>query len=62
MLKVPCKDCPDRNPGCHSTCAAYISYRAELDKINAEKNENKKFEDFFNYHARYKRYKKGKVK
>lgn len=24
---APCKGCSDRNIGCHSTCASYISYK-----------------------------------
>ena len=30
--KAPCKDCPRRELGCHSTCIDYISYRKIHDK------------------------------
>jgi hypothetical protein len=26
---APCKDCPDRFVGCHSTCEKYIQYKKE---------------------------------
>lgn len=32
-----CKDCPDREVGCHSKCEAYLKYRAKQDLINAMK-------------------------
>lgn len=25
---TPCKDCENRHEGCHSDCAAYLSYKA----------------------------------
>lgn len=35
--KAPCKDCPDRTIGCHSSCEVYGSFREELDEYNKEK-------------------------
>ena len=32
-----CKDCPEREVGCHSKCEAYLKYRAKQDLINAMK-------------------------
>lgn len=32
-----CKDCPDREVGCHSKCEVYLKYRAKQDLINAMK-------------------------
>lgn len=29
MLESPCKNCPDRNPHCHSTCEKYIAFANE---------------------------------
>ena len=26
MKSSPCKDCPDRNIGCHSVCEKYLSW------------------------------------
>ena len=31
-MNVPCKDCPDREVGCHSTCEKYKAFRAEKDR------------------------------
>lgn len=33
---APCHNCPDRELGCHATCEKYISYKKELDEINAK--------------------------
>lgn len=32
-----CKDCPNREVGCHSKCETYLKYRAKQDLINAMK-------------------------
>lgn len=32
-IKPPCKDCADRDIGCHARCVKYLAYRAELDDI-----------------------------
>lgn len=31
-MNVPCKDCKDRTPGCHSKCEKYIAYDKENQK------------------------------
>ena len=31
-----CKDCPERFPGCHSSCERYKAQRAEYDEKMAE--------------------------
>ena len=36
-IKAPCKDCEKRYPGCHSHCAAYKAFRAELDRVREAK-------------------------
>lgn len=33
-MKPPCKDCPDRKVGCHSTCQRYLDFRKEVDRVN----------------------------
>ena len=30
-MKAPCKDCPDRAAGCHSSCEKYRAFREERD-------------------------------
>ncbi len=44
VSKCPCKGCEKRYPGCHSKCSGYISWRAELDKRNAEIRAEKEAE------------------
>ena len=34
MAKAPCKDCPDRAVGCHSTCTKYQEFRKQQDAEN----------------------------
>ena len=29
---TPCKNCTDREIGCHSSCMKYIHYREDIDK------------------------------
>lgn len=41
MKDSPCKDCPNRTPGCHGTCDGYKEFRATLDTIS-EKERNRK--------------------
>lgn len=35
MIVSPCKDCPERFVGCHSSCEKYKQYRSELDAFKA---------------------------
>ena len=32
MGTAPCKDCPDRYPGCHSKCEKYQAFYRENEK------------------------------
>lgn len=34
-----CRDCADRNPGCHGTCEKYIQQKAELEAWKAEQRK-----------------------
>ena len=36
-ISSPCKECPDRKTGCHSTCEKYIEY----DNRNKERREKR---------------------
>ena len=36
MAVAPCKDCPDRQMGCHGQCEKYQTYRA----LQTEENEH----------------------
>lgn len=46
-VNSPCKDCPNRYVGCHSSCDAYISYRGKND--NARDNERKQKDAMHDY-------------
>jgi hypothetical protein len=36
-----CKDCENRQPGCHGTCEKYLTQRAELDAVKvAQRKKN----------------------
>lgn len=51
MNKAPCKDCPDRRVGCHSTCEKYLAFRKERDELNEKTYKQKEVE-----YADYTRY------
>ena len=38
-LRGPCKDCGEREPGCHAKCEKYKAFRVERDAFNARKRE-----------------------
>lgn len=40
MKKAPCKDCPDRQLRCHSTCEKYLAFDKERKKLNKLKHED----------------------
>lgn len=39
-MDAPCKDCPDRVVGCHSSCEKYKAFREECDR----NREQRKFQ------------------
>lgn len=43
-VKVPCLNCLDRTPECHSNCKRYDCFKKEHDKIKNERNKQKQFE------------------
>ena len=51
MNKAPCKDCPDRKVGCHSTCEKYLEFRKERDELNEtiQKQRDKEYAEFTRY-------------
>lgn len=48
--RAPCMkdgiDCDKRYVGCHAHCEAYQSFRAEMDKVNAERQRQNFGADF----------------
>lgn len=46
MPSGPCKDCEERELGCHSHCIAYKKFRAEMDEISEKKRKQIEMEIF----------------
>lgn len=46
MNLPPCKDCPNREIGCHSKCEKYIQFKNDLKKDKAKEKAEKKMESF----------------
>ena len=40
-MNAPCKDCQDRNPGCHWTCSEYYLFKAERKRAAEEKERQR---------------------
>lgn len=57
ITQSPCKDCCDREIGCHSTCDKYLKY---LDDKDAENKVRKDFLRSHNEHVSYMRDQKAK--
>lgn len=36
-IKAPCKDCQNRQLGCHGSCQAYLDYDSRNKQINVKK-------------------------
>ena len=36
---APCKDCANRNPGCHDRCERYADWKERLNKLNKARKE-----------------------
>ena len=34
-LIPPCKDCGERNPGCHDHCSRYAEYKQRMEQVRA---------------------------
>ena len=41
-MTAPCKNCGDREIGCHSKCEKYRTFREPLDKAAIERNNLRK--------------------
>ena len=39
LTMYPCKDCPDRSPGCHSRCEKYIKAKNIETEIKKKKRD-----------------------
>lgn len=45
-MKAPCKDCVDREFGCHTVCIKYNEYKAHNDFINQCRHDNVEVDAF----------------
>jgi hypothetical protein len=41
MSKAPCKDCKERELGCHAKCEKYIDFKQEREQENKVEREYK---------------------
>ena len=48
MILAPCKDCENREIGCHSRCVAYIKYKSELNDAKKDIIECRDYETYKN--------------
>lgn len=57
MNKAPCKDCPNRQVGCHSTCEKYLTFRKERNELNESiyKQREKEYAEYQRYVQSLKR-------
>ena len=42
----PCKDCENRELGCHSNCEKYLEFRKVIDHKNKEYRKNKEIYEY----------------
>ena len=48
MILPPCKDCENREIGCHSCCDLYIKYKTELNNTKKSIIERQDYETYKN--------------
>lgn len=46
-MRAPCQNCPDRHPICHDSCPKYQAYRAERDRMCAERVKERQINETF---------------
>lgn len=46
LPKAPCKDCPDRILGCHTTCEKYKCYKEEYKEKTQELDKLREYYDY----------------
>jgi hypothetical protein len=55
MKKAPCKNCADRELGCHSTCPLYLDFLEYQKERKAIIAENRRADNEFVHCRRYSR-------
>ena len=53
-MKAPCKDCPNRQVGCHSSCKAYQEFSAERESVREARLKQREESEFFRDMSRQK--------
>lgn len=43
-MMSPCKECPDRFLGCHSTCKRYLTFKESYEHFKEEKYKQEELE------------------
>lgn len=49
----PCKDCPNRTMGCHSTCELFKDYEAAKQRYYEERDKD--FKEIDRYRTKYRK-------
>lgn len=39
-MNPPCKDCPNRHPGCHGSCEKYQTWRKEWEQLKERESDS----------------------
>lgn len=58
LVQSPCKDCPDRETGCHGKCEKYAAFRAECDAQAEERKNDREYNEYLS--STLKRFKKSR--
>ncbi len=51
--RCPCKNCPKRHLGCHSTCSDYKARKYEHDRLKALERQRKEKMDELGWRSNY---------
>ena len=51
MIVGPCKNCEEREIGCHSHCIAYKKYRSEIEAVAKKQQEDRDMENLIRAHS-----------
>lgn len=46
-LVIPCRDCKDRTPACHSSCELYISWKNDHERAREEASRERMVNGYF---------------
>jgi len=53
MNKSPCLNCPDRHPGCHSTCDKYQQFKQKKEEERKNRRVSREYDAYMkDYHPK----------